>query len=67
MCFGCSTKALVAGDPEEVSNVVRARSAARGPQPEAGAGELLTPTIRPSGLKFALKTAVFHTGYSYPV
>ena len=37
------------------------------PQPEAGAGELLIPTIRPSGLKFALKTAVFHTGYSYPV
>ena len=33
-------------------------------QPEAGAGELLIPIIRPSGLKFLLlKVAVFHTGY----
>ena len=32
------------------------------PQPEAGDGGLLIPTIRPSGLKFALNTAVFHTG-----
>ena len=31
MCASiCSTKALVAGDAEEVANVVRARSAARG-------------------------------------
>ena len=31
MCASvCSTKALVAGDAEEVANVVRARAAARG-------------------------------------
>ena len=39
MCASvCSTKALVAGDAEEVANVVRARAAARGSGQVWGAG-----------------------------
>ena len=34
----CSTKALVAGDAEEVANVVRARAAARGSASVFGSG-----------------------------
>jgi len=39
MCASvCSTKALVAGDAEEVANVVRARAAARGSGQVWGSG-----------------------------
>jgi formate dehydrogenase iron-sulfur subunit len=39
MCASiCSTKALVAGDAEEVANVVRTRAAARGSGNIWGAG-----------------------------
>jgi formate dehydrogenase iron-sulfur subunit len=46
MCASvCSTKALIAGDAEEVANVVRQRMAARG----SGGGAWGWPTAYPAG------------------